>query len=73
MYRALSVFKPKSYLAPVGWHQDMDYWRGEKDKIPITVCLDNIDVDNGALRFISQSQDKLIDDIEQQEVFSRWP
>lgn len=71
MYRSLSIFKPKSYSGSVGWHQDMGYWRGEKNKISLSICLDDINVDNGALRFISRSQDKLINDLERQnEVFS---
>jgi phytanoyl-CoA hydroxylase len=71
MYRSLSVFKPRDYRAPVGWHQDMSYWTGKKDKISIWISLDKIDSSNGALRFIPESQNKLIDDLEKQnEVFS---
>jgi phytanoyl-CoA hydroxylase len=71
MYRSLTVFKPKDYKAPVGWHQDMGYWTGEKDKISIWISLDNITLENGAMHFIPKSHNKLIDDLEEQnEVFS---
>jgi ectoine hydroxylase-related dioxygenase (phytanoyl-CoA dioxygenase family) len=71
MYRSLSVFKPKDYKSPVGWHQDMSYWAGNKDKISIWISLDNVTRDNGAMRFIPKSHNKMIDDVERQnEVFS---
>lgn len=71
MYRSLSVFKPKDYTIPVGWHQDMSYWAGKTDKISIWISLDTVTNDNGAMHFISKSHTKIINDVERQnEVFS---
>jgi len=71
MYRSLSVFKPKEHKSSVGWHQDMSYWTGQKEKISVWIPLDNVTSENGALHFISNSHTKLIDDVEKQnEIFS---
>ncbi len=71
LYRSLAIFKPTGYKRPVGWHQDMSYWRGQKTKISVWISLDNADRNTGALRFISKSHTQLITDVEKKdEVFS---
>ena len=73
MYRSLSVFKPKEYSKPVGWHRDMAYWRGGDKKISVWIALDEANADNGALHFIPGSQNQEVDPSQYEkdnEVFS---
>jgi len=71
MYRSLSVFKPKGYPQPVGWHQDMAYWKGTDKKVSAWISLDNVDQATGAMQFIPETHNQLILDTEvQNEVFS---
>jgi len=70
MYRSLSVFKPKDYQGPVGWHQDMTYWEGEDSKITVWISLDNVTDENGALHVIPGTHKFLVDEYEEQnEIF----
>lgn len=71
LYRSLSVFKPKEYKQPVGWHQDMAYWKGTRDKISVWVSLDDVDKATGAMQFVPGTQGELVNETEiQNEVFS---
>ncbi len=71
MYRSLSVFKPKGYRQPVGWHQDMAYWKGDGNKVSVWISLDDVDKDTGAMQFVPGTHKTLIDETEvQNEVFS---
>lgn len=67
MYRSLSVFKNDQTARPVGWHQDMSYWRGQSKNISLWVSLDDVDEATGA----AWSHRTLVRDLEtQDEVFS---
>jgi phytanoyl-CoA hydroxylase len=73
LYRSLSVFKSKEAARPVGWHQDMSYWRGDAKKVSLWLALDDVTADNGAMRFIPGSQEIEVpqEELEEQdEVFS---
>lgn len=71
MYRSLSVFKPKGYPQPVGWHQDMAYWKGTDKKVSVWISLDDVDGPTGAMKFVPRSHGELIKETEvQNEVFS---
>ena len=55
LYRSLSVFKNSKIVQKSELHQDMQYWKGESNKVSVWISLNKVTKQSGSLCFIPGS------------------